>query len=176
MKWFVFIIGFMLMLSCGQKSNNTKMETEAETQTEETSEPLKLPGLAPVDIYLNMENQGFTTEKNLGGEYGSSWICKNVSGGINYEVSIFSTSTMDVESVTATAMNTDGDPAASLSFIKYVSSTPVDGVDRDAVLSWIEKNFNTDKAEYESGDVRYTISAPTKFLRGVNIMNKGRRG
>jgi hypothetical protein len=173
MQWYTLVLAFVLLTSCGQKPGNSDKETES--QDEETIEALKLPGLAPVDIYLNMEKQGFTTEKSLGGEYGNTWTCKSSSGGVDYDVSVFSTSSMDVETVSATAMNSDGNYRATIPFLKYVASAPIDGVDRDAVHAWIDANIEKDKVKFESGDVRFELYAPTKFVRMISIMHKGRR-
>ncbi|MBN1446603.1 MAG: hypothetical protein JXA28_01630 [Bacteroidetes bacterium] len=167
MRAFIIALSVIALIGC---SNQKKVETE-ETGQAETEKSVKLPGLAPADIYLSLEERGFLTDKQIGGEYGNLWTCKSSSGGIDYTVEIASSGASDVETVRATAMVNRGGPREALPFIQFVSSAPIEGVNREAVQTWIAENFDKDKVSFESGEVRYTIYAPSQMVRMLRIEN-----
>ncbi len=131
-----------------------------------------IPGLQPVDIYLNLEKQGFVTDKHYSTEFGNSWDCKNSSTGIDYVVSVFSSDISSVETLKATAMLTgqeDKGIEATKPFLKYIASVPFEGNDPAKVAEWIEDNFDKDKQTLVVSNVRFTIYAPTAFMRMLRV-------
>ena len=136
------------------------------------SDNVTIPGLLPVDVYLNMEKNGFKTSKDLGGEYGNSWKCTSTEAGLDYTVEIFSHGSSTVETVSATARVIDVQSkniSATQQFIVYVSSLPYEGSDPIKVAKWIDTNFNIDKASITISKVKYTIYAPSKYVRMLSI-------
>ena len=131
-----------------------------------------IPGLQPVDVYLNMEKNGFETIKNLGSEYGNSWESKKSYDGFDYSVKIFSSNASTVESIKATAILKDirsGNIDNSKQFFIYVSSIPYDGSNPAEIKNWLMKNFNKDKTSITISNVKYTLLAPTKMVRTLLI-------
>jgi hypothetical protein len=130
-----------------------------------------LPGLEPVDIYLNMEKMGFVTEK-ISSEFGYSWFCRKNYAGIKYEVSFSSLDGRTVETVTATAMIEDvlnKNIIATKPFFLTISSLPFDGNEPRKVAEWINENFYNNKKSIIISGVEFTIIAPTNFVRMLRI-------
>ncbi|EKT3967142.1 hypothetical protein [Flavobacterium psychrophilum] len=132
-----------------------------------------IKGLMPVDIYLNLEKKGYAITKNHSLEYGDLINCKNSSAGIDYVVDISGNNENPVEEVRATATINGTEPTkliiATKPFIKYISSVQYEGSEANKVAEWIEKNFDNDKSTIEVSKVKFTISAPTKFVRILSI-------
>ncbi len=128
-------------------------------------------GLAPVDVYLNMEKEGFKTDKQLGGEYGNSWTSTKSYAGIDYKVETFSSNTGNVENVRGTAII---DPSqkqviATQQFFIFLSSLPYENSDPNKAGQWVIENFNNDKASIVIGDAKLTIYAPSVTTRMLTI-------
>ena len=147
----IIIIGFLI--SCSVKEN-----------------PNAIKGLAPVDVYLNLEEKGFTTTKNLGSEYGNSWENSMTSEGITYNVSTFSHDTNTVESIQiSVTILPPKKIEASKQFFKYISSLPYENSNPEKTIQWIEDNFYNDKETLIIGDAKFSIYSPTKFARMLVI-------
>lgn len=127
-------------------------------------------GLAPVDIYLNMEKQDFKTDKQIGGEYSNLWICTKQYGGIDYKVEVYSSNTDNVESVRATAI-IDATKVidAAKPFLQMVSTVPYKDAKPQEAANWINTYFNKDKADTTIGDAKFTILAPSASVRVLTI-------
>ena len=121
-----FIACAAILSSCGDnKAASTNKKTTSETSTVDTNTDNKIPELKPVDVYLKLEKQGFTTTKNLSSEYGNLWECKSSSAGIDYIVNVFSDDINSVERVRATAMLIGSEHkqiVATKPFLNYVAS------------------------------------------------------
>jgi hypothetical protein len=155
MKKMSFILFMGLAMSC---SDNSKENVNG------------IKGLSPVDVYLNMEKQGFTTVKNLGTESGNFWNCKMSKDDIDYQVNTYSSRNTLVENVKATAMTTSVDGInQSKQFFKYVSSLPYDSSDPEQATAWVAENFDNDKAVKIIGDAKFTIYVPSQFARMMTI-------
>ncbi|NDW11257.1 hypothetical protein [Dysgonomonas sp. 520] len=143
--------------------------TDQESQVTENIEKY-INGLEPADVYLNMEQQGFETQY-LPNEFGSLWISSKKVQGIDFRVEIYSSNRKNLESVRATAMIdiTQKDIQSTQQFLLYVASIPYDSSNYEAVAKWLKDNFNNDKASIVVSGVRFTISAPTKMVRILNI-------
>jgi hypothetical protein len=174
LKFAVTVIASVTIITgCGDnKASTTNDKNSTDTKTVASNVDNKIPELKPVDVYLNLEKQGFTTEKNFSTEYGNSWDCKSSSAGIDYHVNIFSDDVNSVERVRATAMLNGSEDkliVATKPFIKYVASVPFEGNDPAKFADWLEKNFNNDKQSLTISNVTFTIYAPTKLLRMLDI-------
>ncbi len=130
-----------------------------------------IKGLAPVDVYLNMEKQGFTTDKKLSGKYGNSWTSTKNYAGIDYKVETFSSNIDNVISVTATAMIdvTQKQIIATQQFFIFLSSLPYENADPRTAGQWVKDNFDNDKASTIIGDAKFTMYAPSVALRMMTI-------
>ena len=126
-----------------------------------------IKGIMPVDVYLNMEKQGFTTVKDFG-SFGNSWTSKKNYAGIDYDVSAYSSSGVsNVENVRAIAQIdvTQKKISATLPFFIFVSSLPYDGSNPQQAEKWIRSNFNQKKATTIIGGAKLTLFAPSIMMR-----------
>lgn len=158
--------------SSSQASTVGSTSSSASIQTSDTTATY-IPGLQPVDVYLNFEKQGFETKKSLGGDYGSSWVSTSSEIGIDYTVEVYSEKDITkVSSVKATALlngSVEKDITAVKPFIKYASSLPYTNADPSKAAQWIEDNFNNDKASTVIGGVKFEIFSPTQLVRIMRI-------
>jgi len=129
-----------------------------------------IPEIAPVDIYGNLENIGFKTEKDLGSDYGNFWISTNSNGGIDYKVEVESDNASNVQSIRATAMNINKNKAEVKRFLKYVGSVLF--LYRDSGKSqfnnWVDNNFNSG-GKTTVGQVEVEIKSPSGMVRIMYI-------
>lgn len=130
-----------------------------------------LPGLAPVDVYLNMEKYGFETEIHLSEKSGNFWISTKNVPGIDYRVETYSSNIDNVESVKATATIDmyHKNISTTQQFFILITSLPYHGADPQRAGNWIRDNFYNDKATIVIGDARFKIFAPTNAFRKVII-------
>jgi hypothetical protein len=170
----VVLVFSILVSTCARKNSsesaqNAEKKAESETTTEEMSNFIN--GLNPVDVYMNMEKQGFKTEKQLGGEYGNAWTSTMSYDGMDCKVETFSSNVNNVESVTATAMIdvTSKKIIATKQFIQFVATLPYENAKPEDAANWVDKNFNNDKASIIIGDAKFTIYAPSVAVRMLRI-------
>lgn len=155
------IICVIIFVTCGNKTSNFDAIT---------TESNFISGLSPVDVYLNMEKQGFSVDSDFS-EYGNSWICKKDVDGINFTVDMYSSNKNNVENVRATAMIdvVKKDITATQQFFSYIASLPYEGSEPHKAQQWIIDNFNNDKSAITIGNVIFTINAPSKAVRILYI-------
>lgn len=135
------------------------------------SSELYIQGLNPVDLYLNLENKGFTVTKDFDVNTGNMWTCKAIENGVEVTVTIFSPKDTDkAQSVRATIM---GDAYGSVKNGKavagYIATIPYDSAERERARKFVEDNYNNDKASIVIGDAEFTIYAPSVMLRMLDI-------
>lgn len=130
-----------------------------------------ITGLAPADVYLNLEKQGFTTTKLEGGDYGSTWTSKLSDNGINYEVSIYSSDNINISNVRVTAMVdiTTRKIDETKLFFKEIYSLNYTNAKPEVAAAWFDNNFNTNKADTTISDVKFSIIAPTIAVRTLML-------
>ena len=80
---------------------------------------------------------------------------------------MFSYSTKNVVSISATAMIdiNEKDIVATKQFFQFISTLPYDNANPKLAASWVDKNFNNNKATTTIGGVTFTMLAPTQFVR-----------
>lgn len=129
-----------------------------------------IPEIAPVDIYGNLENIGFKTEKDLGSDYGNFWISTDSNGGIDYKVEVKSDNASNVQSIRATAINANRNETEVKQFLKYVGSVLF--LYRDSGKTrfndWVDHNFNSG-GKTTVGQVKVEIKSPSRIVRIMNI-------
>jgi hypothetical protein len=124
----------------------------------ETPKPYlnELPGVAPVDVYLNCEKAGFTVEKNLSGP-DLAWMCLLKEGKNIALVSAHSNKASTVRTISAVV-----GPANEVTIAKggyasillgWVSSSAYTGQpEKQAKLrDWVENNLATGGTAYSEG-------------------------
>lgn len=146
-------------------------EVTSEESTEQTDLSSYIPGVEPVDVYLNLKNEGFKIDKTFNPEYGNSWECRKKIDGIDMYANIYSpNSTSKFQSVNASVMVEPGYKHidAGKFFIKYISSLPYDGSNNVAAVNWVERHYYH-SADTIIGNVQFSLKAPSKFARMLTI-------
>ena len=130
-----------------------------------------IPGIAPVDIYLNLEKIGFATEHIFNADYGYSWISTMRRDGIVYEVSVFSEDADVVQTVraSATVESIYKDITVTQQFFKMIASLPFDSKDPIASSDWINKKFDKDEATLQIGDVELRMVTASKVSKLMTL-------
>ncbi len=130
-----------------------------------------IPELNPADVYLSLEEIGFTTEKDLGSIFGNFWTSTLNKGGIEYKVDVSSDEVLKVQSIRGTVTNSNRNPDEVKQFFKYlVSSLFLYNNKNDSQINnWIENNFNNDNSTTSVGTVKVKISAPSTIMRGIRL-------
>lgn len=105
-----------------------------------------IPGLAPVDIYLNLEKEGFTTEKNYAVVTGKNWtefICRKDDGTCRLTAIIYipKDHISQVTAVAGVVQNLQGEEAnlnaLSAPFLSYLATLPYSGSEPVAAKIWV---------------------------------------
>lgn len=104
-----------------------------------------IPGLAPVDIYLNLEAKGFTTEKQFAVATGKDWTeftCTMEDGTCRFTAIIYipKGQTSQVAGVLGLVQNLRGDESRmnslSAPFLSYLATLPYTGSEPVAAKIW----------------------------------------
>src|SRR5690554_4557766 len=152
MKKLILLPLLALIFACGSNENEKAIK-----------------GLKPVDVYLNLEKEGFTTEKSLGGDI-KGWTNKKQEIGGVFIVETISSNTSSVESVRATVnANINADMSKTLPFFKYVASLQYEGSDYESTTKWLEDNFDSSESDTIVGGVKFTIRNPSQIVKTLNI-------
>ena len=159
---FVLVAAFFTF--SGDESTSPSPQT---VTTEDHADIPCIPGLSPSDVYVNLEQEGFKTEKTFDSENGNLWSSTRSANGIKYKVDMFSYSTKNVVSISATAMIdvNEKDIVATKQFFQFISTLPYDNANPKLAASWVDKNFNNNKATTTIGGVTFAMLAPTQFVR-----------
>ena len=134
-----------------------------------------IPGMEPAPTYLALEQMGFTTERNFGGEYGNVWNCTRQDFGISYKVEIYAPSaSSDVQSFRLTIMVEPSIENIQKGkwMMKELAGVRYDTADPAAASAWVESNYDNDKASTIIGDAVFELSAPSEFARILIISKK----
>jgi len=150
-----------------EKKNQNDSKAIHEDLSDDNAIPV-IPGIMPVDVYLNYDKRGFKTKKiyNQGGNLFES---KLRDDGVEYSVTAFSRVNHKVESITGLAMIKEFHNYASdlKPFIELLTTLPIKNFDNSAAKSWLTKNYNNHQATYtdKQSQVKLTMIAPTKWMR-----------
>lgn len=135
--------------------------------TKENEKAIK--GLAPIDVYMNLENIGYTTDKSLGGDLKTWTNTKSVPGG-KFTVETTSSDTKTVEFVRATAqVDVTGDINNSKDFFNFIASLPYEGSDYKSSIKWLNENFNKSEIDTIFNGVKFTLRTPSKMVKTLQL-------
>lgn len=121
--------------------------------TEEVAESPTIPGLVAANIYGNLENRGFTCERDSTSE-GFVATCRDAQGN---DAIARGTGPTGISLVTATALGTGGDEESG-AFLGFVASVPYDGAEPDSATAWVEENVGKN-AETVFGGAKFRLIA-----------------
>jgi len=127
-----------------------------------------IPGIMPVDVYLNFDERGFKTKKTYNPD-GNLFESKLTDDGVEYSVTAFSRVNNKVESITGLAMIMEyhNDANDLKPFIDLLTTLPIKNFDNSSAKSWLAKNYNNHQATYtdKQSQVKLTMIAPTQWVR-----------
>ncbi len=147
----------------------TKSPIVSEDRPDKTPAKSKyIPGLQPVDVYLNFTNKGFTLTKDLGGRDELSggvvnfWYCEETTSQSQSRVTVMGPSATQVESVHAmftysgsSASDTD---KHARDFLAYVATLPYDNARPADAKVWVQSNIGKN-AKTTIGGVSFELFA-----------------
>ena len=142
-------------------------------------EPATIPGLFPVDVYGNLENQGFTCEgPDPIGDDEVWWNCERQESMSDYTVEIWGPDASSVRLVEATVLSFDPSATNELAadFLGYVATVPYEGSNPEEAKLWVEDNADaTRRVSTEISGVSYTLYG-TEGSRILEIKPPGTAG
>lgn len=158
------ILILMLFILFTPKDDNKNVTVQSSSKKE-------IPGLKPVDVYINMEKQGFKTEKNIGSSTeGSLWHNTRTVGNFRYDIYTFSHSTSNVESIKVAVMaSPPNDAYECISFYEMIASMPYKGNPVDQTKNWLLENIDKDGASTILGNAKWTVYTKTKWSTVIMI-------
>jgi hypothetical protein len=134
--------------------------TEMTTTTELTLTSPPIPGLQPVDIYLNLEKAGWQCDGPTTGPLFVTWLCK--LPGTLAVVEIFSNSGTDVQQVEGNVYAPE-----EYQWLGFLATVPYDGATPADARAWVESNIPTvqqgQPAEAEFGGVPYLLGGSDAY-------------
>ena len=153
--------------AAAEASSNESQPPESEA--DEVAQHV-IPGLNPVDVYLNLEQRGFTVTKDFSG--GSAiWTCAQKWPSVDLTADVIGSSATEVTMVRAMVM-ADGVEKTALAgrdFVAMVASVPYDGAQPQVARDWVVSNYDQDSSTTTIGGARFTLRAPSDLYRMLLI-------
>ena len=143
------------MNRCNQATDRVEaaaVKSEINENAQGTTEK-NIPGVMPVDVYLNLEKDGFTTNKEL--NPCCNWISvKGDMSPIRYLAEVYGNSSNSFYRVNASVTTTiDKDTKAiAKPFFGYLATLNYTGSNPEKARKWVEKNIGK-KVKTEIGGV-----------------------
>ncbi len=123
-----------------------------------------IQGASPVDITMNLENQGFENNKVHTAE-SISYKLKKEQMGSTFICDVYSTKPNTIEFLRATIMNdVSAGEITDFSYLRYVGSINYDSANREVAMGWINANKNTQN-DTIIGDAKFSIIKPSDYVR-----------
>lgn len=120
-----------------------------------------IPGLMPADVYLSLEEKGFTTDKQYNVE-GSRFMCRRDEGGCTWSGQIYAPkgNSTKISVIVGLMQNQTGEPAKttewSKPFLTYMASLPYEGSTPAEAAAWVGANIGKN-AEKQFGPVKMQL-------------------
>lgn len=156
------------------EDNSPTSDTSNSLMSEEDVPTNAFNKITPSDIYLNYEEIGFETSDSYNPEAGYLWTSTRSNTGIKETVTVYSRSTDYVENAQVTVQLDPmlKKPEAAYYSFRLMARIPFEGNSDEKskeLQHWIGNNINNDKAETTCGDVKFTIHAPTQWVRMLTV-------
>lgn len=143
---------------------STLPEQEEPTVAEEPTEPATvesepvIPGIAAVDVYMNLENQGFDCEgPDPFGEL-LSWDCVLVDGTTEFSARIYGISSTAIQAISATVREEGEAPSSANAgeFFGFLATLAYDGAEPEQAREWVTQNIDSG-GEITIGTVVFSV-------------------
>lgn len=153
-------MGFAYVASKYQPTQQPETTSDSPTSSPATTASNIIPGLAPVDVYLNLTNKGFTKDgpRPVGDQV--YWKISETTADHSFILEIYGPNASTVSTVTASALNfstADTDTMAR-DFLGYIATIPYDKSQPGTARDWIKANVSRD-ASTNFGGVQFEIFA-----------------
>lgn len=169
----IFVVGLFSDAPSKAGSPSAPTEQPAAPDAPESGEEVAsslIPGLNPVDVYLNLEQRGFTVSKNLKpGEL--SWTCTQTWPSVEFVAETFGPE-VDKASLVRATVTADGVNKTALAgrdYLALVASIPYTGAQPQVAHDWVLANFDQDSSTTNIGGATFTLYAPTEAFRMLTI-------
>jgi len=191
-KWLIIIFSsfslitillLFLIIAIGysyeNKPNDNIKNTTANKEIKNT--PLNpIPGIMPVDVYLNLTNKGFKKKgpKDISlkeaGYDTIHWNLQFRDYSKLQDVDVFGYTPNNVYKVSALCQNYSSSSFESKckDFIVYLSSIPYKYADSKQAMEWIKNNLDEEEAEIIISDVKFTLSRTSERMIMLSISHK----
>jgi len=130
-----------------------------------------IPGLQPVDIYLNLTNRGFKRSGPFQSESSYSNTCSLIQDGMEFHCHIHGSAPSNVTRIEATALNLDHDEDdtndSATWFLGFVGSAPYTNGDAVSNRKWVEEHVSG--GTMTASGVKFEITAGTPRSRILTI-------
>ena len=145
-----------------EPKSKPKSKPKPEPKSKPKPEPKNIPGLTPQDVYLSLENRGFTCSEPvvMGHENDVRWTCERQEAKGRYLVEINSKDANSVRFLKAWVIADDPARADALAqdFLGYIARVPYAGAQPEEAKAWVEQSVGS-KASAKFGGVSYTLAA-----------------
>jgi len=159
----VLAVVVVLIVGCGEDDPEAApVTTEQVTATTATTEQEQevIPGLAPVDVYGNLEDRGWECDGPISREPLDAFDC--FLDGSLAQVTITTTSGGDVIGLFGEVY----DPV-DYEWLAFLATAPYEGSEPDAARAWVEENVAAGSGEETFGGVTYRLESSAEFRRLV---------
>jgi len=144
--------------------------TDASQPITESQESV-IPDLFPVDVYLNLENQGFEITKDF--ENCCIWVAsKSMANGRTMGAEIYSHNASSVERINASIVGYANDDVTVMAkqFLGYVAAVPLESVNQDEIRDWVGANISGGSKNF--GPINIEIERVKKNSYLLSITSK----
>ncbi|MBL7954398.1 MAG: hypothetical protein JNJ91_05125 [Flavobacteriales bacterium] len=168
----IIALGLIVGNLAGPDTTQSEVPTtpEAASEPEAQPAPTVISDLNPVDVYLNLEQRGFTVTKNLKpGQL--SWTCRQTWPSVEFVAETFGPE-VDRASLVRATVTADGVNKTALAgrdYLLLVASVPYTGAQPQVAHDWLLANFDNDSATTSIGGATFTLYAPTQAFRMLTI-------
>jgi hypothetical protein len=143
-----------------QHKSGPKRESKRQSKSKPKPAPSNIPGLTPQDVYLDLENRGFTCSEPelMEPEDEVRWTCERQGAKGRYLVEITSKDANSVRLLKALVISHERARADALAgdFLGYIARVPYEGAQPEEAKAWVEQNVGS-KASAEFSGVSYTL-------------------
>lgn len=173
---YVILGCLVLLLIIGFCTPEDQLTSTDETMVvEEKKADVKLDpyikGFDPYATNLALKEYGFKTDRDFSLN-GKSWTAERDDVFIKYSVLMFSPD--DHEQITSYRLTIAVEPgyeniSKGKKMMQELSGVKYDGNDAAKAYEWVGQNYNKNNASIDIGGVRFAISAPSDFIRILNV-------
>jgi hypothetical protein len=152
-----------LVVACSAETHTNDAASSATATAGTTAKPA-IPGLMPVDIYLNLESEeGHECGGPSLSDEGLSWVCTKQTPGAAFQVLIVGNSATDVVLIDASVFMAPEEQAKA--FLGHIASIEYQGGNPREARAWVMSSMEAG-GERTLGSAKFTISghAGARFL------------